>query len=507
MRLEDLRVELRPRSPWEAVDLGLVLVRAWRGPLYSPWLATLLPAAAAALWLLGPLRGVLLLWWLKPLFDRLALDVLSRSVFGETPRTGESLRRLPRLATGWLLDALLLHRLDPARCFRLPTWQLEGLRGSRRRARARVLDPGSVGTAVGLTLTGLALELGTTAALLVLPALLTPGWVDLDWGQAWELWTKGQGAAWLGWLVAGAWVLAVALLEPFQVAAGFALYLNRRTQLEGWDLEIAFRRLATRVRAADERRRGERGAGRSAALLLGLALLLPAAVSRAQEAGPAEAAAASPLESEAERAVERILATPEFDREASVRRWRLSERLTDWLEGLFEREVPTGSFTAGALFARLAEAVLWVATILFGIWLIVLGLRRAGLLLPRRRKKKDASPRFVAGLDISPESLPDDPAAEARRLWAEGRRTQALGLLYRASLARLVDRHGLDLRESFTERDCLAAASGRLTPEAAGHFRELTLGWQAAAYAHRTPPEESGEGLFVAWTRHFGEAA
>ena len=31
---------------------------------------------------------------------------------------------------------------------------------------------------------------------------------------------------------------------------GFALYLNRRTLLEGWDIEVALRRIAERTRRA-----------------------------------------------------------------------------------------------------------------------------------------------------------------------------------------------------------------------------------------------------------------
>jgi hypothetical protein len=33
------------------------------------------------------------------------------------------------------------------------------------------------------------------------------------------------------------------------VAAGFTLYLNRRTELEAWDLELAFRHLQERLAA------------------------------------------------------------------------------------------------------------------------------------------------------------------------------------------------------------------------------------------------------------------
>jgi hypothetical protein len=39
-----------------------------------------------------------------------------------------------------------------------------------------------------------------------------------------------------------AYVLAVLFLEPFYVAAGFGMYLNRRAELEAWDIEQEFRR-------------------------------------------------------------------------------------------------------------------------------------------------------------------------------------------------------------------------------------------------------------------------
>ena len=57
----------------------------------------------------------------------------------------------------------------------------------------------------------------------------------------------------LGWLVSGdgvgngllwgaVYAAAVLVLEPFYVASGFAMYLNRRVELEAWDVEQEFRR-------------------------------------------------------------------------------------------------------------------------------------------------------------------------------------------------------------------------------------------------------------------------
>ena len=39
-----------------------------------------------------------------------------------------------------------------------------------------------------------------------------------------------------------AYAIALMFLEPFYVAAGFGMYLNRRAELEAWDIEQEFRR-------------------------------------------------------------------------------------------------------------------------------------------------------------------------------------------------------------------------------------------------------------------------
>jgi hypothetical protein len=52
------------------------------------------------------------------------------------------------------------------------------------------------------------------------------------------------------WWGAACHMVVVTLVEPFYVGAGFALYLNCRTRIEGWDVELAFRRMATRLTSA-----------------------------------------------------------------------------------------------------------------------------------------------------------------------------------------------------------------------------------------------------------------
>jgi hypothetical protein len=64
-------------------------------------------------------------------------------------------------------------------------------------------------------------------------------------------------------------VLVLMVWEPIYVACGFSLYLNRRTVLEAWDIELVFRQLRKRLNGA------------SVALLLTIMLSMP----NAQNAG------------------------------------------------------------------------------------------------------------------------------------------------------------------------------------------------------------------------------
>jgi hypothetical protein len=247
MQLEKLTAVVRPRLPWEAVDLGFTMVRHWWLPVFASWFMVALPVALVLnlvfqdrLWL-----AAFITWWLKPLFDRLPLHIVSRALFGASPSITDTLRALPSLlVTTRLLSTLTLRRFDMARSLNLPVWQLEGLRGAQGRARTRVLRKNTRGIAVGLTLACLHLEFAIYLTLYGLLFLMLPESVELDFISFFDPQTQLRGFAVLSNLFA---LLAMSIIEPFYVAGGFALYLNRRTHLEGWDIELAFRRLVRRI--------------------------------------------------------------------------------------------------------------------------------------------------------------------------------------------------------------------------------------------------------------------
>ena len=261
MSLESATVALRLRNPWEATDLGVAMVRHWIGPVYGAWFTVALPLFLLlhllcwGNWWLIPW----LLWWLKPWLDRAPLYLLGHALFGDPPSRRQFRRELPRLLFRQLIAALTWRRFDLARSFVLPVSQLEGLSGKARRQRLRDLGQPGRGPAIWLTLVCANVEAALDFALLMLVWLLIPDVVALEFGDLLD-----DGSAWGQlWLnIVG--FCGMSLVEPCYVAAGFALYLNRRTGLEAWDLELGFRRMATRWAGLS------RTAARLAVLVVGL---------------------------------------------------------------------------------------------------------------------------------------------------------------------------------------------------------------------------------------------
>jgi len=100
-------------------------------------------------------------------------------------------------------------------------------------------------------------------------------------------------------------------------------------------------------------------------------------------------------------------------------------------------------------------------------------------------------------LDVGDE-LPDDPPAVAARLWSEGRKREALALLYRAAISWFVEHRQLELGESATEYDCVrrvASADSGSAP----YFRRLTDAWVMLAYGARAVSDEEAGQLCRSW--------
>lgn len=239
MKVEAIALHLRPRTMSEASDLGVRLVQANARSVWSTYAPVwaVVTLIAFAFGSLGSWLPVLILFCLKPWLDRTLVYTLSRAVFG-TPS---------RLADVWLAQrdvwwhqgfaTVTLRRLSPWRSYTQPALQLEGQRGAAWRARRRQLLRGKQGAALAMHAAFAQVE-----ALLLLGVMLLVVWFTPEPSQRGLFDTLFRAEHDLGpWLGAVAYAGIVLLVEPFYVGAGFAMYLNRRVELEAWDVEQEFR--------------------------------------------------------------------------------------------------------------------------------------------------------------------------------------------------------------------------------------------------------------------------
>ena len=112
-----------------------------------------------------------------------------------------------------------------------------------------------------------------------------------------------------------------------------------------------------------------------------------------------------------------------------------------------------------------------------------------------RRAKADAAVSHVRDLDVRPESLPDDVGAAAWTLWQAGRVQDALSLLYRGALSRLIHEYRVPITSSATEGECLELARASLETPALRYVTQVVRAWEASIYGGRALSGAMGEAL------------
>ena len=507
MQLDSIAVALRPRNPWEAIDLGFGMVRTWWKPIFGAWLAVVLPVSVVIYLLCWrtPWLTPLLLWWLKPAFDRIPLYILSRAAFGDTPSIRQTLRGVLPLWRKSLLWDLTLGRVDMARSFNMPVRDLEGLRGKARRQRLRVLQKQTRSGAVWLTLVCLNLELVLYFALSALLVLLLPENMQRDFFT--DFFATIQ-PMWLDILTNIVYLAAITAMEPFYVGAGFALYLNRRTLLEGWDIEIAFRRIAERQQAT------RKATPVAALLMMGLVLggmLMMPAPSLAAEAAivstPPTPAVMPESPEQLKKQISQVLKKSEFQTDKIEKQWKYVGKKAQekqakpdsaWVKFLASMVPGLARFVEGLLWLLLAGVVLWLY-LKRELWL--------GWFEPKVTATPLPPTESLFGLDLLPESLPKNLSEEAWKLWQAAEPRAALSLLYRGALARWVARDKVVLGANATEGDCIRLFRATAPTDTGDYFYQLTQAWLNTAYAQRQPRPEDMQQLCRGWDIHFPPTA
>jgi hypothetical protein len=231
---------MRPRTPLESADLGVRLAQSTARSVYACYAVVYVPVAALALasFEIAAWLPPVVLFWSKPWLDRTILYVLSRAAFGQAtaPRELWAARR-EVLGRQWL-TTWTWRRLSPWRAFTQPVYQLEGLPRGGIRRRVKQVRRRKSGTALLLTAAFATAETCLVFTVLSLLVWFAPGDSARGIGEL----LFDPESVFVEGALAAAYALVVGFLEPFYVAAGFAMYLNRRAELEAWDVEQELRR-------------------------------------------------------------------------------------------------------------------------------------------------------------------------------------------------------------------------------------------------------------------------
>jgi len=507
VEIERISVVLRLRSARESVDLGAVMLRRHARPIFAAWFIASLPFLAMAIaleqWLGKPWPSLLFLWWLKPLFARIPLYVVSRAVFAEAPDWRGALRGALAWGMKGLPAWMTIRRFDPRRCVVQPIVYLEGLDRGERARRWRVFGRGVEGPGTGLTLTCTMFELVLALSLLLFLPMFVPA-------ELWESYWFNAGFLramphWLSVPLIVAYYLGMSVAEPLCTTGGFALYLGRRTELEAWDVDLAFRRLRTRLLATATT---ALLATATTAILL-IATCFAATTAHAADtprvAKPdavkvsIDAAFPAPNPGADQRmnnVSAKVLADPLLGGKAHAWRWVPKHPTVPKPEDITpEKPVVQGAFAgAGMVLKGLLLALLLAAV----AWLAWFALRRWPSRLSEPAMARTTVPSAVQETAVA-VAVPKGFGEQVHVLWRSGSRREALALLYRGTVERMATRLDEPVSPDATEADAIAGAR-RLDDDDAGRRAiRIVRTWQYAAYADRYPSDEEMAVLLGGW--------
>ncbi len=511
---ENISVEIRPRSPLEAIDLGFAMARQWFFPLWILWIT-----GAGSVFILSyiffsihlPAIIFPLIWWLKPVYEKPLVYWLSRALFHEQPGYKWIVKQYFKIIRPKLFADLTYLRFRTNRSFFMPVTILENLRAEEYSNRIKILGHNQ-GAGKGLTFISFVFETVIAFSMAAMVTFILPDDLRMT---SFRAFIAGNGNI-------EAFVLnltnfaAMSIMAPFYVAAGFSLYINRRTKLEAWDIEISFKRLMARKAKEKKRFTGKvkKRAKKTVSIVLGLLVFLSGSFmpfSNEVQAGNDHIIS----KKEAASVIENILSHEDFGRKETKSAWKIKEfekvdyDLPEWLENLFKLLgkilILFGNVTKPA--GIILEIAAWaLGGMLFLFIIYKIGQHRQWFKFQARVSHRKADiPSRLFGLDLSQNTLPDNIVDNVLKLLNQDEIRKALSLLYRGTLVRLINDFNLTIPASATENECLKIIESKQKKNEVIFFKTLTNIWLAMAYGHIIPQRKVIEKVCMTWKTIYGK--
>jgi hypothetical protein len=459
----------------EAADAGLLM---WRECFinFLPFFAIPLWVCAFALRLLpGNLVyfSWLILWFLKPLFDRPVLHIISVCFFESGAGMNRFFKGFGKTLWRGLPGDLLWRRFSPLRAAMMPVRTLEyGSKKSGKETvkRKELLKNSGIGYCFLLTCWGIALEItllfGEALFFFMITDLMGIG-KDVQFFTV-EFFRKAEI------FIFSAWCINYMLIESLYVCMGFSLYINSRIEVEGWDIEIMFRAFAKKLKKA------------SGVLIVFIFMFFPV------NAFTVDFEDSVPLEK-----LHEILDSPDFggEKDSWGIRFKNQQEKRDNINFDINPMIERLRFIF-AFILRFIIIVLIAALIVF----IIFYVRR--FVYRRNTETEETTMTTLHGIPLGNPELILQRAVD---FFEHGNLRLAWGYCTAAGILSWTTFRGLTFPPDATESECVKIVSSSFSGDDVITFNRLINHWINFAYAGRLPPDGSFEEA-AAFCKSMGES-
>ena len=468
-------LKLRQRSNWEAADSGILL---WRNNFAFFTVLMIAPFIAAAVLIrISPLpawSSYLLIWWLKPLFARPVLHVISVRFFKPQATFRGILKGFAKSLFIALPGDLLWRRFSLWRSARMPVRTLEHLSGNAARMRIKTLELGGLGFCSSLTILTSAIFFSVFIGELFFAIAIIEMIEVVPLSALWQ-W---QYVKIIELLIFCAICLNFILIEPLYVCMGFGIYINSRIEVEGWDIQLLLQNFIKQKKQKTASRIVQSPAILKVIVFISIGLFFM--LSPCQTI-PAEQAYIENSDSVPIDVLNQILSSPDFggQQEGWGIRLRNQKEATKQPELNFDWLAKIKDFFGMVLFLIL---ILLIIAAVGYIALRLYRLKKNSI----NKKGKNWKSSFLTRSGGTIISDPNTLLSEALLLHNQGMIRDAWAKCFLAAIAIYSTQDDLEFPVDATEYDCLSIVKKTKARNIEG-FGALVLSWTGLAYGGKMP--------------------
>jgi hypothetical protein len=459
---------LRRKDAYEAADSGGLL---WRKNFAYFIVFFAIPfwiCAFAFRMLPGKMQYLswLFMWYLKPFFDRLILQVISIRFFEPKAALKRLFKGLGKTLKNGLAGDLLWRRFSPFRSSTMPLRVLEQSTKNINKysGRKKLLNMGGLGYGFFLTFWGLALE-----AVLLIGELFFVMMIARFFGIEIDLFYSDFIVNSEIYFYA-LWCFNYIIVETIYVCMGFGVYINSRIEVEGWDIEIMFKNFAEKLKK------------KKALGVLSIVCLLFIFSPSTAFAENIKPSTEAPLDK-----LENILTSPDFGGEKDA--WDIKlKNPPEKKEKIFISNYNHNKLIRQLeqIFASGLRTIIIISSVIAGIIIFIIAVK-----LLKNKNIVMINKPVISISHESPGENPQELLDKAIELYKQGNLRIAWGHCTAAAIISLKLYRNLVFPPNATENDCAKIAKAKLiVEEEALKFQELIKTWIRFIYAGLYPQEE-----------------